>query len=162
MDQPLKANREDGSYIFICYAHADKDAVYPILTWLQNQGFSIWYDAGISPGASWSDELAEAIEGASLFLYLVTPNSANSEHCVSEVNYALDNEVPVLVAHLFETELPKGLKMRLSGKQAVMAYECSDADFRARLLEGVGRNFIPELVMPAQKGARIRNPAFEW
>ena len=53
---PFKAYQGDEPYIFVSYAHEDSDAVYPEIEWLRDQGFNIWYDEGISPGASWREE----------------------------------------------------------------------------------------------------------
>jgi hypothetical protein len=37
--------------------------VYPLIHALQLAGNNIWYDEGISPSSSWTEELAKAIEG---------------------------------------------------------------------------------------------------
>ena len=50
MKKPFKAYRGTEPYTFVCYAHADADPVYSILTWLRNDGFHIWYDEGIEAG----------------------------------------------------------------------------------------------------------------
>ncbi len=74
MDKPFLAYRGDDPYIFVCYAHDDDETVYPEIQWLHDQGFNIWYDEGISPGASWRNELADSIDGSHLFLYFVSGN----------------------------------------------------------------------------------------
>ena len=77
--RPLPAYEGDDPYVFITYAHEDADLVYPQVRWLQDQGFNIWWDEGISPGAAWRAELAEAIRGCSLLLYFITPRSVVSD-----------------------------------------------------------------------------------
>ena len=64
MEKPYPAYKGGQPYIFVCYAHDDVEMVYPEITWLRDQGFNIWYDDGISPGASWRQELADAIDSS--------------------------------------------------------------------------------------------------
>jgi|TARA_B100000315_G_scaffold260853_1_gene326379 serine/threonine-protein kinase len=134
MDRPFPAYQGDEPYIFVSYAHEDSEVVFPEIQWLKEQGFNIWYDEGINPGSEWRRELAESIEQSSLFLYFVSPTSASSEHCEREVNYAIDQKKPLLVAHLEETTLPSGLGMSLSSIQAIMRYQLADLDYRIKLL----------------------------
>ncbi|MCZ6656663.1 MAG: toll/interleukin-1 receptor domain-containing protein, partial [Gammaproteobacteria bacterium] len=109
-DRPLPAYSGDEPYIFVTYSHEDSDLVYPQIRWLQDQGFNVAWDEGISPGAVWRRELAQAIRECSLLLYFTTPNSVVSEHCTREVNFALDeHHRPVLAVHLEETVLPDAL-----------------------------------------------------
>ena len=68
MDTPFPAYTGDEPYIFVSYAHADNEIVYPEIQWLRDQGFNVWYDEGISPGTVWRDELADSIEGSNLYL----------------------------------------------------------------------------------------------
>ncbi|MCZ6869687.1 MAG: toll/interleukin-1 receptor domain-containing protein, partial [Gammaproteobacteria bacterium] len=88
MERPFPAYQGDAAYIFVSYAHADAEAVYPELVRLREQGFNIWYDEGISPGSSWREELATAINDCALFLMFITPRSVKSEPCQKEVNFA--------------------------------------------------------------------------
>ncbi|MCH8142813.1 MAG: toll/interleukin-1 receptor domain-containing protein [Proteobacteria bacterium] len=68
LDTPFPAYTGDEPYIFVSYAHADNEIVYPEIQWLRDQGFNVWYDEGISPGTVWRDELADSIEGSNLYL----------------------------------------------------------------------------------------------
>ena len=82
MERPFPAYRGDEPYIFVSYAHADDEIVYPEIQWLHDQGFNVWYDEGISPGTVWRNELAD---GSSLLLYFITPQSIASDNCQREV-----------------------------------------------------------------------------
>ena len=75
-------------YIFVCYSHRDTSMVYPEIIRLRDQGINIWYDEGIAPGEVFTDELADAGEGCSRFLFFATPNSVASRFCLNEVNFA--------------------------------------------------------------------------
>ncbi len=88
MDRPFPAYQGDDSYTFVCFSHADADVVYRELVWLRGQGCNIWYDEGITPGKEWTQELADAIEGADHFLFFVTPDAVQSKYCRDELNFA--------------------------------------------------------------------------
>lgn len=74
MDRPFAAYKGDTPYIFVSYSHQDNDVVFPSIQWLRDQGFTIWYDEGNSPGASWREELAESILGCDLLSFCFRPS----------------------------------------------------------------------------------------
>ncbi len=80
-------------FVFISYAHADRDKVYPEIEWMQQNGLHVWWDEGISPGAEWTDTLAERIQNCTHFIYFLTPASIESEHCRRELNFAIEEGV---------------------------------------------------------------------
>ena len=49
----FKPYEGDKPYIFISYAHADDDAVLPIVSDMHRRGYNIWYDEGIEVGSEW-------------------------------------------------------------------------------------------------------------
>ena len=132
-EQPFPAYDGEEPYVFVSYSHADSSAVFNELTWLNGRGFNIWYDRGIEGGAEWREELGQAILHAGLFLYFVTPDSVQSENCRKELNFAIEENIPVLAVHLEGTELPAGLKLTLSDRQAIFRYELTEQDYQRRL-----------------------------
>lgn len=100
LKKPFEAYRGDKPYLFVSYAHQDKEAVYIELVRLKKQGFNVWYDEGISPGSRWSEELAQRIANCSLFIYYVTPRSVVSRNCQDEALYVLEAGDPFLAVHL--------------------------------------------------------------
>ncbi len=134
MDKPFAAYAGDEPYVFVSYAHADADRVFPEIQWLHEQGFNVWYDEGIEPGSVWRDELARALDGAALFLFFVTPTSIDRPHCVREVAYAVDHEFPFLAIHLEETDLDPGIELTLSSIQAILKYDTRERAYRQKLL----------------------------
>ena len=140
MNKPFRAYSGDQPYIFVSYAHEDASVVYPEMKWLRDQGFNIWYDEGISPGTVWRTELADSIMGAGLFLFFITPRSANSGNCEKEVNFAIDHDTPVLTVHLEQTELPSGMELALSSNQGILKQDLPEQDYREKLLSSVGAN----------------------
>lgn len=140
MKKPFRAYSGDQPYIFVSYAHEDSSAVYPEMKWLQDQGFNVWYDEGISPGTVWRTELADSIMGAGLFLFFVTPRSVISSNCEKEVNFAIDHDIPVLTVHLEETVLPSGMELTLSSIQGILKFDLSEQDYREKLLASTSKH----------------------
>jgi tetratricopeptide (TPR) repeat protein len=133
MDRPFPAYKGDEPYIFVSYAHKNATEVYSELSWLHDLGFNIWYDEGIEAGTEWREELGHAIKESSVFLYLVTPQSQESENCRNELNFAADEQVPILAVHLSPTELSDGLKLTLSGRQAILKHDISKHAYQEKL-----------------------------
>ena len=157
---PLPAYEGDEPYIFVTYSHEDTDLVYPQIRWLQDQGFNVGWDEGISPGAVWRAELAQAIRGCSLLLYFITRDSVASEHCIREVNFALDeHHRPVLAVHLIETTLPDALALSLSDRQAILRQVLEPDDYERKLVSAIATYLnqpVPEITRPAPSRRHLR------
>ncbi len=52
MKKPFPMYQCDEPYVFVSYPHADTELVYAELARLNDQGFNIWYDEGISRAVS--------------------------------------------------------------------------------------------------------------
>ena len=126
---PFPAYRGTEPYIFISYAHANADEVFAQIKQFHDQGYRIWYDEGIAPGNEWTDEIANALENASLFLVFLTPESEKSTNVRDEINYALNDNKPFLAIHLKETQLTGGLKLRVGTKQAILKYTMTEEEY---------------------------------
>ncbi|GMR14956.1 MAG: hypothetical protein BMS9Abin30_0570 [Gammaproteobacteria bacterium] len=137
MDKPFPAYDGDEPYVFVCYAHDDSKIVYSEIRWLRDQGINLWYDEGISPGAEFPERLGDAILGASLVLFYVSPESVNSRHCRDEVYFALDRHTPVLASHLSATQMPAGLALSTGTTQALMRFEMRLPQYRKKLISGI-------------------------
>ena len=157
MDKPFPAYQGDQPYVFVSYAHADTELVYVELARLTDQGFNIWYDEGISPGTVWRDELARAIERCSVFLLFVSEGTNASQHCMKELNFALDNDRALLAVHLDASEPSPGLRLSLSDRQAILKYELGDAAYQTALDDALRRQ-LPESREPAIAPAPSRSP----
>jgi TIR domain len=138
LERPFEAYEGNEPYVFVCYSHDDKRLVYPELTRLKDAGFHIWYDEGIGAGSEWSESIASHIERCAAFLYFVTPRSVDREHCRRELNFAIDQSRRVLAVHLVPTELPSGLRLTLSNRQAILKYDEPRAAYEAKLARAIG------------------------
>jgi len=126
---PFPAYRGNGPYIFISYAHVDSELVFPEIKDFNKNGYNVWYDEGISPGNEWTDEIADFLEGSSLFVVLITPASASSPNVLNEINYAIDEKKPFVAIHLKKTTLRAGIKLQIGTKQAILKYNMTDEEY---------------------------------
>ena len=126
---PFPAYKGTEPYIFISYAHDDHETVFPIIRRFYDQGYHVWYDEGIAAGNEWTDEIADALEGCSLFLVFMSPLSEASPNCRDEIGYAIDEKKPFLAIHIRETKVTGGLRLRIGTKQAILKYNMTDEEF---------------------------------
>ncbi len=78
-----------GTSVFISYAREDRDFVQRLHEALGARGKSSWVDwEGIPPSAEWMAEIHAAIDAADTFLLVISPDSASSEVCGQEIEFA--------------------------------------------------------------------------
>ena len=154
-DANITSYSGDEPYLFICYSHRDQVAVADELARLSAQGIRFWYDDGIRPGSSWTDELAKAIAGCEKLVFFATPQSASSSHCRDEIQYALNHAIPIITVYLEETVLPPGLDLMLGARQAILRFASSEPVYEARLLDalraGPQDDFVPKSGPPVAR-----------
>ena len=136
---PYPAYRGKEPYVFVSYAHLDQDAVFAEIRRFNEAGFHVWYDEGIAPGNEWTDEIADALYGCSLFVVMLTPTSAPRKNVLNEINFALDENKPFLAIHLEKTELKRGLKLRISSNQAILKYSMTEEEYEYKYIEAFKR-----------------------
>ena len=149
----------DGEFVFVCYAHADRDEVYRQVAWLQTQGLRVWYDEGLTAGSVWRTEVAQALEKASRVLFFASENSLASDHCNRELNFALDTGIDILPVYIEEVTLTPDLRMGLSRVQALYPGRLEESLFREKLIHGLTRN-RRTLALSPPSGRRRRKPAW--
>lgn len=75
--------------VFISYSRKDLSFVEQLAADLQNAGLDIWFDlSGLDGGDRWGRELQNAIRQSDVFLFIVSPNSVESEWVEKEFLYA--------------------------------------------------------------------------
>ena len=149
-------------YIFVSYAHRDRDRIEVILRRLFASGYRIWYDEGIDPGTEWDNNIASHIEGCGCLLAFISANYLNSDNCKDELNFARDLQKDRLLVYLEDVRLPLGMAMRLNRLQAIHQYVYAEQEeLYEKLLSvpmferclGVGPAVEPS-PMPVQKAER--------
>lgn len=106
-------------YIFLSYSHKNTDEVMPIFEGLSDNGFRVWYDAGIEAGTEWPEYIAEHLESANCLIAFMTSAFMDSYNCRQELNFAMELNIPILVIYLEDIKLTAGMRMRLGLTQAM-------------------------------------------
>jgi len=137
MDRPFPAYKGDDPYIFVCYAHEDKEIVYPEIQWIHEQTVNIWYDEGISAGKNWRAEIGLSLERATRVLFYISEPSLKSDHCNREINFALDEGKEIVPVYLEDVALTPDLKIGLNRVQALHRESVSGDTYRSALLSAL-------------------------
>ncbi len=107
-------------YIFVSYAHKDKETVFPFISALQKR-FRVWYDDGLHYGREWDEEILQRLDGCAVFLFMVTENALASANCRDELHLAREsgkNFINILVRG--GLALPGWFQFRYSRFQACL------------------------------------------
>lgn len=139
---PFPAYRGDDPFVFVSYAHRDREAVFAEMARLRDLGCRIWYDEGIRPGGEWPAELESALERCAFFLAFVTDRAVDSHNVRDEINFAIDHKKPFVAVHLEETVLRHGLKLRTSRLQAILRHCLSEAEYHRKLEQALPRQLF--------------------
>lgn len=85
-----------GDYVFVSYAHADRDYGNQIIARLQDAGVRVWFDAGIEPGTVWDDTLESRLRDAGAVVVCLTAAYEASRYCTREIKFADLLSKPIL------------------------------------------------------------------
>ena len=151
------------AYIFISYAHRDREQVFQVLNALQERGYRFWYDDGIAPGSEWPEDIGRHLDRAAMVIAFVTPLSMASTNCRREINFALAREKPFLSVILEPTDMPVGMELQLSSQRSVVRYNYPSWEtFMSKILAcpGLVPCRIPEGEQPAAAAQPVRISSF--
>ena len=106
--------------VFVSYADVDSQMVEQITSYLEAVGYQVWMDrATITGGEMWRARVVEAIEESDVFILALSPDSATSKHVLQELNIADAEAKPILPIMIAAVEIPKEMKLQLSGLQII-------------------------------------------
>ncbi|MBD2504182.1 TIR domain-containing protein [Anabaena azotica] len=75
--------------VFVSYSRADSDFARKLNDTLQIQNKTTWFDQeSIASGSEFEQEIYKGIESANNFLFIISPDSINSDQCKAQVEYA--------------------------------------------------------------------------
>lgn len=131
------ARNRSAPYLFVCYAHDQRDLVVQEIGWLREQGFEVWFDEAIEAGQRWSEDLAIAIEGCGAMLFFMSPRSLSSRYCLDEIHFALECGRPIVPVEIEPSELTPGLRLSIGGTHRIFMHRMSAPDFRRKLASGL-------------------------
>ncbi len=99
--------------IFISYSHNDVEFAKKLTGELQKSNLDFWVDwEGIPPTADWMQQIEKGIEEADMFIFMLSPDSIESEVCMSELAHAVKNGkrlIPIMVRKIKESGMPEKL-----------------------------------------------------
>ena len=81
------AYQGNNPYIFLSYAHIDKELAHQVVDYLQEHNFNVWFDEGIHTGTQWEDVIIDKIKNCWMMVFLVTKNSLASDWCRQELRF---------------------------------------------------------------------------
>ena len=105
-------------YVFLIYAHGDKDNVHNLYTNIAKNGIEAWLDAEkLLPGQDWDHEIRKAIIKSQLVIVCLSKHfNKQKGYRHEELKIALekaallpDGEIFIIPARLEKCDLPKSL-----------------------------------------------------
>ena len=123
-------------YYFVSYSHKDYKLVYKDIFYLQQNGFSIWYDRGMEAGKNWKETAEKYITkyNCSGVIFFLSENSILSEAIHEEIKLLMENGKEFLTINLpFEGKymsakemmnilIERGTKISLEKQQFIEKY----------------------------------------
>jgi len=82
--------------VFISYSRHNLDVVTKLIHNLNAVGIDTWHDQTLSGGQRWWDTILANIRECDIFIFLLSPESWDSEACKSELDYAIQLGKPIL------------------------------------------------------------------
>ncbi len=101
------------SHIFVSYARKDintEDGIVRRLVARLRRNFNIWLDkTGITAGTNWQNALEDAVKSGSALVFILSPNSVDSDWCKAEIDAARNAKIPIVPYVYQKTEFPFGM-----------------------------------------------------
>ena len=104
-----------GDAVFVSYARVDFKFVKHLCEALVRRGHQVWLDTERIAGADWLSELERGIETSAVLVFVISPQSLDSEICRHELEHALrlgKRVVPLLRREVDVRAVPVDLKQR--------------------------------------------------
>ena len=122
-------------YVYLCYDKKDLSIAITILTALEERGISVFTPSTSTDDGLWAEETQARIEGASIFMPIITESFVESSRCRKEVHFADALSKKMVTLFMQKTPLKYGLALLLTAEQAVEGYHFeSTNDFINTLL----------------------------
>jgi formylglycine-generating enzyme required for sulfatase activity len=134
--------------VFISYKKEDSQIADRVVAALRAEGFSVWWDDGLTPKTAWDAELEREIAAAATVVVLWTPRSINSEWVRTEAHYGQDRGklVPVMMENC---SIPLAFMLRQTVRLCDWCGDRGDRDWRKLL------TWIADLVSTKPGNANI-------
>src|SRR5688572_27489636 len=97
--------------IFISYSRKDSRVAISLAERLRSYGATVWMDtASLAAAETWSAEIVTAIEECSIFIILLSADSASSHNVTKELSLASESKKRILPIELYPCELNQAMK----------------------------------------------------
>lgn len=146
----------DKPYIFVSYSHKDKKQVEPVIEALIRHGYRVWYDKGIEYSEPWAKVIAEHVKRCHIMIPFLTKNYLESDHCETELNYAMTKIHCKCCAVYLENvslESKADLDMYIAKYQNIMGYRFSQEQLIREIMNASVLTPCLELKKPAENSA---------
>lgn len=118
--------------VMISYSRKDIEFARRLQTALTTDKRDVWIDwEDIPKTADWWNEIKDGIEKADNFLYIISPDSVNSEVCSREIDHAINLKkrlIPVLYREIIDAETKAKMSPALNAHNWVFARSTDDFD----------------------------------
>jgi hypothetical protein len=105
--------------VYICYARTAQDFVRSLDEALHERNIDTWKALNdIAPFASWREAIFSGIEAADAFIFVISPDSVNSEACADELAHAVQSRTP-LIPVMYQLVDEESVDLALSTRQWV-------------------------------------------
>ncbi len=123
-------------YIFVSYAHCDRERVFPIIRKLYEMGWNVWYDQGVETDIkNHFGTISGHIRSCAAAVMFVSTTSVTREYVTdTAIAYALDQEKRVVFCELDSAELPDSIRSRTTDRER---FPHTAADGLCAVLEGI-------------------------
>ena len=121
------AYRGSDPYVFISYAHADSQRVYPLIQGIQNRNFRVWYDEGLEVGSHWDEAISEHLDKCHCVVCFVTEAFLKSENCLDEIHFAKELNKEPMIVYLDDITPPITFQFRYGRLHALRRSQSSTA-----------------------------------
>ena len=118
--------------VFVSYKKEDSQVAERVVTALEAEGFSVWWDDSLTPKTAWDADLEREIAAAATIVVLWTPRSVGSEWVRTEAHYGQDRGklIPVMVE---ECAIPLAFMLRQTVSLKTWRGDRSDRNWRKLL-----------------------------
>ena len=127
--------------VFVSYSNKDKAIADAVVASLEENNLRCWYaPRDIQPSDDWGEAISNAIEKSKIFLIVFSGSANRSRHVLDELILAIDEEVTVLPFRVENLE-PKGsMRLHLSSRHWLDAYDPSWKKYIQKLVQTVCTN----------------------
>jgi hypothetical protein len=144
--------------VFVSYSTKDKVVADAIVAAMEKTNIRCWYaPRDIKPGEDWGNAISLAIEQSSIFLIIFSGNANYSQRVLDELNFAIIEEKTILPFRIEKLEPVGAMKLHLSSRHWLDAYEPSWKTHIDKLVKNVSA-IVEPVVEPVIEEQDIKVP----